>query len=332
MSLLTKLNQKLKDLAHKLASSKLVKTSLAFAMGLTIAVGACACGAGNTPNTQDPDHTVTDPSGKDPTTPGTTYSNLLMSVLHDEYYNNLISRVQADPSFYSSPLFDPHPYTFLQKQGHDVEKIKSGALSCTTETFIKDSEPNNLYMITYVENEGNFPYFTEYLLKAQLSDDEGKDYKMLHNQKYIQSIFINDQIAKSNGFEIVSKCNMSVEAHEGWKNTMRIQDFFTSYITSTPSRIDIILQNFSKEDRTFNILVFERIISSNPTYKSKIGYLELSRAYLMDIENNIFKGPYSDAQGPFSISTSSFENFKNTIDQATMFNSQTVTLSKTLEE
>ena len=59
MSLLTTLTEKLKDLAYKIGHSKIVKGTLAFAMGLTIAIGASACGGAQTPdNPQDPDQLI----------------------------------------------------------------------------------------------------------------------------------------------------------------------------------------------------------------------------------------------------------------------------------
>lgn len=315
--MITKLTETLKHLTEAVRKSKIVKIGLAFVMSFTITVSAAAC-APKTPNPSKnpPDQTITDPSDQDPTDdPYANYSGLLKSVLNDNYYNGLIAQVEQDHSVFNTPLFDPHPYTFLQEQGHDVAKIKSGALKCTTETYIKNQEPNNLYMITYVENQGSFPYYTEYLLKASLTDAEMADYKMLNEKDYIQSLFINDQIAKSKNLQIVSECNMSVEAHTGLQGNLTVNTNILNALSIDKYNVDFILQGFSEKTQTFDILLFE----NTTTEKSKIGNLKLSRGtQKLKIENNIFKAPYTF--GNYTVFSDELTTFTDNTERTSIYN------------
>ena len=248
------------------------------------------------------------------------YSDFLYALMEDDYYNDLIARAKADKSLLGSPLFDPHPYTFLQQKGHNVEKIKAGELKCKTMSYIKDKEPNNLYIITYVEDEGSIPYYTEYLLKVALTDQEVADYKMVHRSTYADAVFIHDQIAKSKNLQIVSECKMSVEAHDGLKKDLEIRNL--GYYFENKAQRDFLLQGYSVEDQTFNILIYERREGSMPTQnRCKIGTLVASsNLQKLQINEDIFCGPYT--YGNYRISSTNLKNFTDNIEQVSVFNTQ----------
>lgn len=200
----------IKKLSTKLHPAKICKklAALTLAVGLTLGVTACTNNNGNNnPGT---------------TPPGTQqgqysqYSQLLQDVLESDYYNLLISQAKNNTSLYEKATFDPHPYGFLEDQGHNVSEIKNGNLECYTISYVLDAEPNNLYISTRVENPGE--YFTCYLLKYQLSDKEMSDYKLTHDPNYtssayyIQSVFMNDAVSNVKTPTIVSQSKITKTA------------------------------------------------------------------------------------------------------------------------
>lgn len=239
------------------------------------------------------------PSGTDIVTPGggeqtNGYSDLLNSLLEDSAANTLINRAREDGRICSSAEFDPHPYAFLQKQGHNVSAIKNGELKCETQTFVKDSEPNNLYMLTYVENAASTPYYTEYLLKYELTEKEMYDYQMLHEDLYAQTFLINNAISKAKTPTIVSKANITVQAHNGIRNGAR------NYLKETNKQfvgtdgVDVMIKSFNQENASFELYVF---ISGSRSYAKSESSVCVYNCYgePMKISNNIYTGPYDIA-------------------------------------
>ena len=74
------------------------------------------------------------------------YSTFLQNVLNNAEYNALIEKPKTDVTFVKSAYFDPHPYAFLEQQGHNVQAIKNGTNECYTLSYVLDEEPNYLYM------------------------------------------------------------------------------------------------------------------------------------------------------------------------------------------
>ena len=103
------------------------------------------------------------------------YSPLLQSLLTNPEYDRLIERFEnKEEGLAESPLFQPHPYAFLEEQGIDTSKIINGELTANTMSYVIENEPNNLYMYTRV----NYPdYHQVYLLRYTLTDQEMKEYE-----------------------------------------------------------------------------------------------------------------------------------------------------------
>lgn len=194
------------------------------------------------------------------------YSKLVEEMLQNEYYNRLILRARNDRTLYSSPLFDPHPYAFLEKQGHDIERVKSGELRCKTLGFTNAENPNYLYLATYVENADG--YYTEYFLKYSLSDKEMEDYKALNTLHgascYVQCMFLNDWISANKTEIILSEMKVEVNTH----------DYIANYLSSTKeiealvggsNYVDFVLTSFDSETRFYDILIFPKGTTYNAT-------------------------------------------------------------------
>ena len=234
--------------------------------------------------------------------PGTTppgqeqesqYSQLLQNVLTSNYYNTLIENAKNNSNVYNSGYMDPHPYAFLQQQGYDIDAIKNNQLECFTCSYILENEPNNLYINTRVENAGN--YYTNYLLKYQLSAKEISDYCLTHDEPtdattyYIQSVFMNDAISKAKTATIVSKTNIDKTAFAELQDSIGGSNS-TNEMTGSKFN-DIIFTNL--QAKTFDVYAYPTQYSdTSMTCSTKLAYIPC-RAFgeNFKITNNVYYGP-----------------------------------------
>lgn len=208
-------------------------------------------------------------------TQSSEYSKILEDVLKDEYYNGLIAGAKENTSLYRSASLDPHPYAFLKKKGHDIDAVKSGELECRTVSYVLDEEPNNLYIMTYVENASSDPYYTEYTLKYTLSEQEMKDYKFLHkdgSNYYIQAVFMNDAISSHKKETILSETKMNVAAHKEMRENVTDNSIISNIYNN--KSIDFIMAHFDENNQTFDIRSFPKY-SSNTSMVLNDKMLEL---------------------------------------------------------
>ncbi len=282
-NLLVRLCKRIKAMFNNSKVVRRVATlAIASALSLTVMFG-CA-----------PNNTVKPGPGTDPTEPTTKYSAILEDVLDDEYYNSLIDNAKEDFELYDSASFDPHPYAFLKKEGHDIDAVKSGELECRTVSYVLENEPNNLYMMTYVENKSSDPYYTEYTLKYTLSEQEMKDYKFLHkdgSDYYIQAVFMNDAISKNKRETIVSETKMNVKAHKEMCENLASLTPIRELVKT--NNIDIILMEFNKSNETFTFCFRSNVYSTTNMMASKNFVIAncSEGASTMKVNNNIFYGP-----------------------------------------
>ncbi len=275
----------------------------ASALSLTCFFG-CNFGGGNLDNPPDNGN-----NNGDNTQPS-KYCKILESILTDENYNSIIKEAKEDFNFYRSASFDPHPYGFLKKKGHNIDAVKSGDLECRTVSYVLDEEPNNLYIMTYVENASSDPYYTEYTLKYTLSEQEMKDYKFLHkdgSNYYVQAVFMNDAISKTKKETIVSETKMNVKAHkemrDSIKNILYVEEIYKS------KQLDILLAGFNESKQTFDVKTF--IKYSNNTqmvFSDKIltNYLRRGNQKLQII-NDIYYAP--NTPGNYELNEQTPTNF-----------------------
>ena len=222
-------------------------------------------------------------------------SALLYDLLTDDYYNYLIDLIKTN-KLSSKSYIAPHPFAFLEEQGHDVNRVRSGALDCTTHTFTKDEEPNKLYMAVYVENDGD--YYTEYLLRYTLTEKEMADYEMLFEKGTLQVAFINDQLSKSKTPEILSEINLKKYCHDNYLLNDKFNYAVHNINKDNSCRYDIILRDYDVESDTFTLLVFTFHGSANiPSVEDGDYYITTEitlKAILgkqINIENNILTIP-----------------------------------------
>lgn len=304
---------------HKISIKKCI-AGLLIAASITVAPLLTGC-VGKTPNPVEPT-----PPGQEQVIPEySEYSELLQGVLTNDYYNNLITQAEANRKVLTQAQYANHPYAFLQSEGHNVDAIKNGTLACTTNAFVKDSEPNNLYMATYVENSGD--YYTEYLLKYTLTAAEMRDYNLLYdmpeNNQYAssayQAYFINDQVSKVKTPEIVSETKMSTTAHDYIVNDSNFKTLVKTTLGSS-SQYNILLTGYNTDESTFNLLIHQTTKSTN-TYisNSKIGNAQFIAMDPVAIDSrSVFIGPYTYLNRML-ISDEDYLNLKNNTQNISYF-------------
>lgn len=350
MSLLTDKQQKLEmeqESARRRARfGKVGKKIAALIMAGALAVGTGAAIAGcssststTTPNTNivspdSPAGNTTDTTDNNTNNTNSNYSDFVNNILNNSEYNSLISKAKNNSNLYDTAYFDPHPYAFLESKGHDVSAIKNGSLDCTTKAFVKEDEPNNLYIATYVETNASTPYYTEYMLRYTLTDKEMEDYEMLHDGNYIQSAFANDQISKDKTATVISEVKMTVEAHEGLVENLAGSNQVKNNIgnASKGYPIDIMLKEFDEDTQTFSAYVFSDASSDRKSVFSdehiSIANLEYG-CQKLTINNSIFYGPY--VNGYYAISSDYAQVFNDNLSTITIYNNQDYDFGRSLE-
>lgn len=291
---LTKLKEKMNMKTIKKAIAGLIITASIFT--------AVGCSCANTPTSPNIDNSVSMTQSIDQSQTSSQtqtvidyskYSPLLQKVLKDDEINDHIEEARTDFNYYNNAVFDPHPYAFLEEQGHNVDAIKNGDIECRTVSYIPENEPNSLYMLTYVENNAVKPYLTQYILKYNLTDAEVKDYNFLHGNGgtyYIQAVFMNDMISKTKNVEIVSKNNIYKSAHEEMQEAMNGQPYIKNIVGNTA---DVILKSYSEETQSFDVLVIPKAnADKRMSGEERIVLLNLRKGDSnLKIEDGIFAGP-----------------------------------------
>jgi hypothetical protein len=203
----------LQKIYAKLHTAKLSKKIIGLVLAGAISLSVISCGTG-TSNSND--STNPDASQSQTQENESKYSQLLQNVLNNEEYNHLINSAKANTRLYDSGEFEPHPFEFLKSQGHNIDKILSGETPCYTMSYVLDDEPNNLYMYTRIQPTNS--YYTNYLIKYTLTDQEMDEYFNLHFGKigmyYVQSVFMNREIAKTKIPTIVGTSNIDKETFD----------------------------------------------------------------------------------------------------------------------
>lgn len=304
----------LKRLAARFHNPKIVKMVLGLILAESIAFSGAACDMSTTPpnnetsvSTNQNGEIVTESNSQDDPNQGNTssstkYSQLWHNVITNQEYIDLIRRAKYLPSLFESAKFDPHPYTFLEDEGHNVEAIKNGELNCFTRSYILHDEPNNLYIATTLESESKTFYY-QYLLRFKLSDQEKQDYLDAHlndqNQFHIEAVFLNDELCKLRDPEVLSETQITIDAYNNMKKS------FASVEESLKlgSKIyNVILTDANEEQNRFNICILpERSMYDHMTYSATIATCKLRghRGHVR-VDGDVFVGPYEFGQFEFT--------------------------------
>ena len=268
-NLLVKLANKLKNAfisktgkrenAFPSKTSKRAITSLVLAGALVATMVGCTY----TPSTDrpvDPDNPIVDPINPDnpnpnPDNPDPTeqYSDILRAVLNDPYYDEVIEEYHnAEEGTERVNKIFAIPYGYIESIGIDTTPIKNDEVEAYATTYIKDDEPNYLYVYARVENNDSTPYYTCYNLKYSITDQEKEEFVMLHEDGYIQAPFFVQEISNKKTPVEAKVASLTTERYEAYLNDFRRSKIIRDVLGDD---LDFSLLDLSVENQTFDVQI-----------------------------------------------------------------------------
>ena len=204
------------------------------------------------------------------TEPQRVYTEALQYVLNNPEYNALIAQSEREVNTnsdktsptWTSGKISHNPYGFFEKQAFDINGLKNGTLNSCSRVFIRNNEPNNLYVCASAEIQAEVPYMVQYILKYTLTDKEIEEFKWLHSENYVQSMFMVDAYSYLKTPEIINECKIATRAYKGLCNSLP-QKSVTSTLLDGQSLGGIVMLNFSEEEGKAQILLIGNTSSTN---------------------------------------------------------------------
>ncbi|MCQ2979587.1 MAG: hypothetical protein MJ245_07310 [Clostridia bacterium] len=219
------------------------------------------------------------------------YSTLLKWVIANEQIKSVCIALKEERLNYESNALKPHPYTFYESVGADLPMIRSNFYSAYTQAYVLDNEPNNVYMLTYFEDENQ--YLHEYHLRYTLTDKEMEEYVLMHTQRWFEVFFMNDAISATRQPTILSYCKTSKEAHNGVNTALH--GLSTTKKLVGDYGTEILFREFNQETQKFSIFIFPNVGLGQPqklVVRYKLGRLYLKcNAQEMKVINEAYCGP-----------------------------------------
>ena len=317
-NLLVKLANKLKN-AFTSKTGKRAITSLALAGVLAATMVGCTY----TPSTDkpvDPDNPIVDPINPDnpnpnPDTPDPTeqYSDILRAVLNDPYYDEIAEEfhnVNAADS--RSNKIYAIPYGYIESIGIDTSPIKNDEVEAYATTYIKDDEPNYLYVYARVETDSTTPYYTCYNLKYSITDQEKEELKMLHEDYYIQAPLFVQELSYQKTPVDAKVASLTKARYESYLREFKRDPIIQDALGED---IDFTLLGFSVEDQTFDVQMM-----TSPDSKIDKGEIRTVQlipnigSHLSTVGNNVLDYPLA-----WTCTSEELEKFQNNATYVTYY-------------
>lgn len=277
-----------------------VRRPLSAILILGMLATGCSNLTGDEPNDDPTNNSQTDPgNGKEnggQNDKYKDYSDLFRYIKNNEYYQSEIARlkeVSIDPiniaTELNKTLYHCIPFTFLKNEGYNIDALKNSNAYIRCSSFIKENEPNNLYMLISIlhENEST-PYYDHYCIRYTLTDQEIQEYPQYFptNAYTYEGCFINDAISATKDVTIISKAKMSEEAKDN------IESFITANIRNKFPNADcgsIALKSVDIENNTFEVYAFADRNNRDSTFVAiplKAGWYTQ-----LEVHDDIYYGP-----------------------------------------
>ena len=301
------------------------------ALSICAMLPACDFGGDNSTDgdsTQNGDNTANngnqndeDNTDNDSDEPVTQYSGILNAVLNSDYYDDISdeyvnSYYHEDTDFYYYEIRNsesPIPYTFLEREGYDIEAIKNDKLSCETVAYIMDGDTTRLYISTHPESPAG--YYGNYILSYLLTQQEYEDLYMLHREEYIQAgLFIQELDAQKRA-TVESHIDVEKETYEGIENG--VKNAAEELVVMQNATVDVV--HINPEDLEFTINIRERQTDFDPMIHS-------SELYIIDCYSTPFyfeyETDYLKLSDPSCYLARDLEQFQTKAHDLTYFDSQ----------
>ena len=234
-------------------------------------------------------------------------------MLNDPYYDEIAEEfhnVNAADS--RSNKIYAIPYGYIESIGIDTTPIKNDEVEAYATTYIKDDEPNYLYVYARVENNDSTPYYTCYNLKYSISDQNKEEYEMLHKGRYIQAPFFVQELSNQETPVEAKVASLTKARYESYLREFKrdpiIQEALGEYI-------DFTLLGFSVEYQTFDVQMM-----TNPDSiidKGEIRTVQLIPnigSHLSTVGNNVLDYPLA-----WTCTSEELEKFQNNATYVTYY-------------
>ncbi len=148
------------------------------------------------------------------------HSNIMNTIVLDDYYQNLAVEVW-NHGLYLSKYTLPVPYKFLRDEGKNVDAYLDGTLNAFASSYMYENDKNHLYVSVKAENISNSSYgnyYTNYVLKYTLTDQESEEYTYLCKGGYLQGLLFVQELDIQKDPEVLSEVNISKNTYDKMKN------------------------------------------------------------------------------------------------------------------
>lgn len=275
MNLIRKLINKLSANLGDKSKNRLIALILSLGIGTT---GVGMAGCNNTNITPDgPGSGIEAPANPE----YSKYSQILQNVLNDDYYLNLISvdnswtgSAQDAPS-YKNPKYNAIPYGFLEDEGYNIDQIKNNQVASKSDMY---TIGNDLYIELRVETKATKNYYTNYVLKYNLTDKELHELDVLFTNigngktTFYRAPFFVQELSYSKTPEIVSKSYISVDSINAFEDYADSKEYIAKSTTGT--YLGAIIDQNNNATHTYQI--HKRLTSASTKGSMQIGQIEFT--------------------------------------------------------
>ncbi len=257
-----------------------------------------------------------------------SYSKILQTVIKGSYYKDVIDYEEENYDIHSSTTKDNFceniPYGFLDDMGYDIDAIKIADNSAvTSEVYIYDDEPNNLYIKCAVLNKSEIDYYDTYLLKYTLDNTELYDLNRLFDMQacgftyakkaIYQAPFFIQELSYQKEPEVIAHSYMEATTFNWFKDCIDLE-----FINSTNAyRFDI---NKTKSKGVVPIL-----IEKNESYDSTESE---ATVYTLSFSYNSYKTSSTGGNEMLKFKANCFDNIKIFTKQKKKFGSTFINIDE----
>lgn len=283
-----------KRVSNKLHDSKVWKKIASFVLAGSVATTFAGCANNNNNESKNPNESTSISTEIDEIDMS-MFTYLTRDALESEECKKLNKIIESnfEKGFYKDVY--GNPYTFLKEQGYDINKIMSGRQECLTSAFILKADNSDikvggmyevvpsLYMGINVADDTN-TYYNQYLIKYTLSEQELKEYHALYNQRYIQSLYLNNIISQNKTPEVLMTSKINIESYNAIRENLKNYGVIPEYC-------DYAIQKIGDKDGKpyFKLITYDwgSVSYYNPN-EASCGKAEADYSYVFFYQNFTF--------------------------------------------
>ena len=225
-------------------------------------------------------------------------------------YNTIIAKANGTDSSEHSTFYelDPHPYTYLESKGYNIESIKKGETECYSISYTLNEKPNSVFIATQIYR-GDFA--DHLVVEYNLTDNQMEDFKNINASYSIQAALVNDAISAIRKDHIVSESCVTItsQCSRVYNDIMSIsfsKETNSSYVKSFIRSVDknsntfvcdmIPIQDSATLNRSGKMLNVTVKTGNNIRVEEGINYLTVSGTNLTKVSSQSQKGFFNQAQ------------------------------------